>query len=435
MATRTTDQLKHKPLLAAIAKHQAAGTTGKFSDGRGLSLVMTAAGHCRWVHKFQWKGRTIERWLAGEYPDETSLAQAREVRDADRQMLRDGINPVAAAKRAAVAAKGVPTFAEYAKAHVAFLAPKTLKARKTWLRQMTGEDTEGESVGALAAMPIDAIALEHVKGVILPLWFSKPTTAKELCDRIRRVIDHRETNARPDSERRNPAEFARIERKAIGKPFWSTSPSTVRRCPIALRCPAFLAKLSDRPSLAARVLEMVVATGCRVNEITGLRWCEIDWRRRVIVIPATRMKAQDDAEGEAHVVPLTRQMVAVLRRAVPPTGIRKPTDLVFPNRKGNPFHSKDILVQVWAVSGGGPATTHGFRSAFTDWGTSMGHRRLPAFDHDLMQVTIAHKIGNTVSQAYQRDRWLDRRRAVYREWSVFCSGAATAVVIPFRRVA
>jgi hypothetical protein len=51
-----------------------------------------------------------------------------------------------------------------------------------------------------------------------------------------------------------------------------------------------------------------------------------------------------------------------------------------------------------------------------------------------MNVVLAHQIGDEVSQAYLRDRWLDRRRVVMREWSRFCL-PPTAVVLPFRRAA
>ena len=101
MAKRTADKLKHKELLAEIAKLRAAHATGGFGDGAGLTLVVTAAGRARWVHKYQWQGRTAERWLPGDFPDGLGLAQAREMRDADRKLLREGQNPIACGRCAA----------------------------------------------------------------------------------------------------------------------------------------------------------------------------------------------------------------------------------------------------------------------------------------------------------------------------------------------
>jgi integrase len=432
MSKRIINKLRHKELVADIARLRAAETTGKFGDGGGLSLVVTSAGRARFVHKFQWRGRTAERWLPGDFPDDLSLAEARDLRDADRKLLRAGDNPITAAKAEAEAARGVPTFAEYARSHVQFLAPGKPKGRAAWLRQMTGDDTDGVTVGLLATMAIDDIAMEHVKSVIAPLWVSNAPTAKELCARIRRVLDHRQTNARPDDERRNPADFARIER-AIGKRFQHKHKG---RASLAYEAvPAFLAALRGRPQLSARVLEWTILNGCRVNEATGAQWGEVDLKARTWTIPAERMKSQDDSEGEPHVIPLSRAALSVLRRALPPHQEPEPADLIFPNRKGRPFNHKCVLEHVKAVTGGGSETTHGFRASLMAWGTAIPHRKREPFSRDLMNVCLAHELGDEVSQAYLRDRWLARRRVVMREWSRFCDPPTVPVVIPFRRAA
>jgi integrase len=424
MAKRTANNLKHKEVLADIARLRAANKAATFGDGGGLALILTPAGRARFVHKFQWQGRTVERWLPGEFPETIKLAEARALRDADREQLRAGVNPLAAAKAAVVAAAGVPSFADYARTNAAFLAPDSANAKASWLRQMTGERTAGVTVGALAAMPIDSIGQDDVKAVIAPIWFAKPATAKELCGRIRRVLEHRQVNARPDDERRNPADFERIT-QAIGKKL--ELDSTPRAALPWEDVPAFLAQLATRPQMSARALEMIVATGCRVNEITGSRWQEVDWKARTLTIPASRMKT-----GEKHVVPLSLAMVRVLRAVAPPQGAR-PTDLIFPNGKGKPYATKDVLVHVKALAGAAP-TTHGFRSALSDWGLAMPHRG-HQFSPDLMDKVIAHKVANRVRRAYQRDTWLERRRIVMREWSRFCAGSASATVLAFRLAA
>lgn len=430
MAKRTANKLTHKTLMADIARLRATDQAATFGDGNGLYLIVTPAGRARFMHRFRWQGRAAERWLPGDYPNELALTEARDIRDADRKLLRDGINPIVAAKSRFALSKGVPTFAEYAKAHADFLAPNRRNGQVSWLRQMTGEDTKGVTVGKLAGMPIDSISMDDVKTVIAPLWFCHPTTAKEVCGRIRRVLDHRQVNARPDDDRVNPADFERIER-AIGRKYEAHHKSRV-----ALdyeKVPAFLGKLSERPQLSARALEMVIATGCRVNSILNARWDFIDWRARTLTIPAWLMKAEHDTHGEAHVVPLSLTMVRILRRAMPATGY-KPTDLIFPNSKRKPFHGRDILGIVKEVSGDATVTTHGFRTSLMGWGTAMDHRARPAFDRDLMDVVLAHKLGGNVQQAYLRDRWLARRRIVMREWSRYCVPPA-AVVLPFRKAA
>jgi integrase len=430
MAKRAADKLKHKELLREIAKLRTAEQTATFGDGGGLALVVTKAGKARFVHRYRWQNRTVERWLPGEFP-ELGLSEAREMRDADRKLLRDGINPIMAARAAAETARGVPTFAAYAKAHVAFLAPNGPRARLSWLRQMTGEDTTGETVGMLASMLIDDIRLEHVKMVIAPLWLAKPATAKELCGRIRRVLDHRQVNARPDDERANPADFGRIQR-ALGQRYRHRNEP---RAALPWReVPSLLARLATQPQIDARAAEFAIATGCRIGEALGARWGEIDLRARTWTIPKERL----GKTGEAHVVPLTIAMMKVLRQVRPMDRRRDPGDLIFPNSKGTRCHAKDVLVRVKSAANDPAVTTHGFRSALVGWGTAIphphGHGAVAPYSRDLMDVCLAHQIGSEVSQSYLRDRWLERRRVVMAEWSRFCLSPA-AEVIPFRRAA
>lgn len=431
MAKRTTNNLKHKELIAEIAKLRAAEQTGEWSDGGGLKLVLTPAGRARWVHKFQWQGRTRARMFPGCFPDEIGLAEARDLRDADRKLLRDRKDPIAEAKATTEVAKGVPSFAEYAREHAAYLAPKEARSRKTWERQMGLVETDGASVGALGKLPVDEVALADVKAVIEPLWASQPPTAKEVLGRIRRVLDHRFANT-GQFERRNPAEFGLIER-AIGQRY---EHQTQHRAALDYAdLPGFIATLRARPGLKARCLETAILTGCRINEITGLRWDEIDLRKRTITIPASRMKTQDDEVGEDHVIPLSLATVRVLRKVWRETPVACRRDLVFPNRKGRPLDDSDVVKIVHAIAGSGVASTHGFRSTITDWGTSVPHRARAAFSKDLMMAVIAHALGDQTDRAYLRSRWLEQRRAVMREWSRYLADAPIAEVIPFRRAA
>ena len=68
------------------------------------------------------------------------------------------------------------------------------------------------------------------------------------------------------------------------------------------------------------------------------------------------------------------------------------------------------------------ATTHGMRSAARSWMTDQG----VAFE--LAEATLAHVVGNSVVQAYQRSSMLERRRPLMQSWSDFVTGANDNVV-------
>ena len=58
--------------------------------GGGLYFGMTASGHRHFIHSLPWRGKGAERAIPGRYPDETSLASARALRDEDRMLRRGG---------------------------------------------------------------------------------------------------------------------------------------------------------------------------------------------------------------------------------------------------------------------------------------------------------------------------------------------------------
>jgi integrase len=429
--TRPTKQLDPKKLLSevtALRRQNAAlpadqRREGKWSEPGGLVLKLKPNGRAYFVHFYRFGGRDCERVL-GDYPEQMVLSEARRQRNLDKTML-PGVNPKAhydAIARATMGSKH-PTFSAYALAHTEFLAAglKSEGAKSTWLRQITGAAKKGCSVGHLASMPMDRITMQEVIKVIRPLWFTSPFNAERLSARIAAVWDHWQVNSAPDDDRKNPADWGRLQR-AVGvecKHVESHHPALPHE-----QAPEFMLGLQKRLSMSARCLEMVIASGCRVGEITELRREEIDRQRGVMVIPAERMKTQHHAdEPEPHVVPLSRWMLQILDSVQPLNG--QTTGLVFPAPDGQAYWPKSILMNVRALKAvsvkGEAATTHGFRSTIHDWGTSMPHGEHAPFEIDLMETVLAHKLRGETCQAYQRDRWVERRRVVMEQWGRFCA--------------
>jgi integrase len=71
--------------------------------------------------------------------------------------------------------------------------------------------------------------------------------------------------------------------------------------------PTFLRQLREANGAAARALEFCILTAARSAEAIGARWSEIDFGRRLWVVPAHRMKA--DVE---HIVPLGNSAMTLL---------------------------------------------------------------------------------------------------------------------------
>ena len=64
---------------------------------------------------------------------------------------------------------------------------------------------------------------------------------------------------------------------------------------------------------------------------------------------------------------------------------------------------------------------HGFRSTFRDWAAET-----TAYPNEMVEMALAHTVGNKVEAAYRRGDMFDRRRRLMKDWATHCmTGAAS----------
>jgi integrase len=124
--------------------------------------------------------------------------------------------------------------------------------------------------------------------------------------------------------------------------------------------------------------------------------------------------------GRPHIVPLSPQALDVFRRAA---RRRIPaTDLVFYGLKPKTPLSDMTLLKILRDMDAG-VTVHGFRSAFRDWVAERTD-----YPGEIAEAALAHAIPNKVEAAYRRTDFLEKRRALMRDWGNFCIPARLAAV-------
>lgn len=428
MTKRKTELLDHNTLRAEVARYKAAGMTGSWNDGGGLTLRLTPAGKARFVHRYTFRGRTPEHWLPGEYPTEITLTEARHMRDTDRALVAADKDPLAATAEDLE----VPTLEAFCRKYFRKLAPKCERddpVNSCWMRDMT------HRIGHLGKVPISDVRLTDVEAALRHYWDGDRATptAERLVGRIRRAVDLWHALERPNDDTwRNPITMPRLKARLGDEPHVVKNQTSLP----FMELPAVMAALREVDSMPARLAEFTILTGVRTVEAREARWQEIDWRARTWTIPATRMKGRKE-----HVVPLSLGMVRCLRRAAKNLPCR-PTDLMFPSFawvgikpvEPQPFNPHPARYALRDAAPGSAATLHGMRAALTAWGVAVRHRRQPPFELQLMDKCLAHikvKDHDPVSAAIRHyahnagvDPFLDRRRVVMREWSVFLDGRA-----------
>ena len=142
----------------------------------------------------------------------------------------------------------------------------------------------------------------------------------------------------------------------------------------------------------------------RSGEIRHIRPDQIDFDKRLLVIPADIMKTKKD-----HLVPLHSSVVRLLELALELSN----DDFIFPGaRRGRPISENTLNMALRSLGyDKDTAVFHGFRSSFSTLG-----REVHRFEDDLIERQLAHIDRNAVRAAYDRSHRLEERTAMQRLW-------------------
>jgi integrase len=409
--------------LSAVQVAKAKGPA-VLHDGGGLYLRVSHTGSKSWVFRFQLDGKRRDMGL-GPYP-EISLAEARGRATEHRRLRYDGIDPLDAkaaqrqAQRLAVA-KG-RTFRECA---AEFVEKNRAGWRNAKHRQQWENTLATYVYPILGELPVAAIDTGLVMQVLDPIWTEKPETASRVRGRIEAVLDA--ATVRGFRQGPNPAQWK--GNLAHTLPSRAKVRKVVHYAALPFNdMPEFFAALRSRPGMAARALEFAVLTAARTGEVLGARWGEIDLTTKVWTIPGDRMKA-----GREHRVPLSDPALALLETVRPlALGMDGTPSLgapLFPGpRRALPMSNMTMLMLLRRMKRD-DLTAHGFRSTFSDWAAEGS-----AYPREVVEMALAHTIGNKVEAAYRRGDLFEKRRRLMKDWASLCETTPLAVeMVPLRQ--
>jgi hypothetical protein len=237
----------------------------------GLGLQI-AGGAKSWILRFALNGRRPELGLGG-FPGVT-LAEARQrARDA-RSQLRQGINPIDAARadRSAAAAKRAAskTFSQCAAAFIAAKSPQWANAKHAAQWTATLRTYAEPIIGSLVVGDIDT---PQILDILQPIWLDKTETATRVRGRIENVLDW--AIARGYRAGPNPARWKSHLAVMLAAPGKVAKVEHHASVPFA-RLPAFMAQLRSAEGQGARALEFAILCAARSGEVRGATWSGID---------------------------------------------------------------------------------------------------------------------------------------------------------------
>lgn len=369
----------------------------KRGDSGGLYLLVMPNGGRWWRLKYRIEGK--EKLLSlGTYPD-VSLKRAREKRNEARAKIADNLDPSAErrAENRAKAARDANSFRAVALEWFDKRA-STWKARHADDVRRRLERNLFPDLGDLAIATISAPQLL--------------AAARKVESRGAHDLAHRMVGVAGQVFRYGVA-TGRCERDPSGDLRGALTPHKPQNqaainpeeLPALLKAIDGYSEIGDRQTALA--LRLLCLTFVRTSELIGAEWSEfrnLDGDNSTWEIPADRMKG-----AAAHVVPLSRQSVAIL-------GVLRTlaagSRYVLPGRNPDkPISNNTLLFALYRLGYKGKMTGHGFRAVASSALNEAGFRP------DVIERQLAHKETNKVRAAYNRTEYLPERRAMMQQWA------------------
>jgi integrase len=373
----------------------------KLYDDGGLFLIVKPSGGKLWRLKYRYRGKE-QQLSIGVFPD-VGLKDARERRDDARKLIAGGVNPAFEKKRAAAAAavSSANTFKAVADEFIDKGEREGLKgittAKGRWLLALLEP--------AIGDRPIAEIDPYEILAVLRRIELSgRYETAKRLLSFSSRIFRYAVATTRAKHNAAADLKGALVSPK-VKHHAAIIDPQGVGALLRAIE------GFDGHPS-TKWALRLAPHVFVRPGELRRAEWSEIDLDKALWRIPGSRMKMNRE-----HVVPLSRQAVAILKEAKQLTGGGR---FVFPSVR-TPLRpmSENTLNAALRRLGytSDEMTAHGFRSTASTLLNESGK-----WSADAIERALAHGDTDSVRAAYHRGAHWQERVGMAQWWSDYLDG-------------
>ena len=387
----------------AIRKAKPESKPRRLFDGGGLYLEIAPNGGKWWRLKYRHAGKE-KRLSLGTYP-ETDLKAARAKRDEARKLIAAGLDPSAERKAGTLRARsaGANTFESVA---------------LQWLELKQHDWTEKNAIKERGRL------VNHV----FP-WIGKLPIAEVGTVEIRSILDRIVKGRNIDTAHRVRMTMSCVFRYAIAHERAERDPAAALADYLPAHRKKHFAHITD-PTLLGELLRAIdgfsgqYATTCalklapmlflRPGELRQGEWSEVDLDKALWAVPARRMKLNKasklDPSSPPHLVPLSRQAVAVLRDLHALTGNGK---LLFPGARHRDVPMSDATMNAALKRMGFDVDTiqpHGFRHTASTALNEMG------FPPEAIERQLSHR-ERGIAGVYNKAKHMPERVKLMQAWA------------------
>ncbi|EJX0633462.1 integrase arm-type DNA-binding domain-containing protein [Salmonella enterica] len=405
----------------AIRKTKPTEKPFKLADSSGLYLLIKPNGSKLWYMKYRIDGK--EKKLAfGPYPD-ISLFKARQLRDAARAKVREGVDPSADKKIAQQKKKNGHTFRQ--------IAMNWHGEHRRWSEHYANTIQRRLEMYVFPDIGDSLIDQITTETLLFTLRKVENKGFLEITARLKNYVTEIMRYAvKKQLIKSNPALDLDGE---FTPPETSHYPALpLDKLPELLtRTDSYCGRLLTRYALKLSLLSFV-----RSSELRFARWSEIDWQQKLWVIPeereqienvrfshrGTKMKTQ-------HIVPLSEQAITILKQTEALSGH---LSFIFPGEYDQDKCMSDNTVnkalRVMGYDTKKEICGHGFRAMACSALSESG-----LWSKEAIEKQMSHQERNSVRAAYiHKAEYLEERTAMMQWWADYLDANTGVYISPYQ---
>ncbi len=379
----------------------------KISDSGGLFILIATTGGKLWRYSYRFDGKQKTLSL-GSYPD-TGLKEARERHAAARKILAAGIDPNENRKNE-IATKKLSTANSF-----------ELVAREWWQSHMKNKaESHKEKV------------IRRFEIYLFP-WLGKKPISEITAPQFLEVIKRIEKQNKPETAHRTLQTAGQVFRYAVQKgmvirdvtaDLKGAIPATTTKHMAAFTEPKDVAELlraldGFNGTLTVQcAIKLAPLVFVRPGELRMAKWADIDLKSATWQYLVSKTKTN-------HIVPLSTQAIAILLELHPLSGHG---EYVFQGGHSPLKPMSESAVNAALKRMGYDTKTqitgHGFRAM----ARTILHERLNIDPH-IIEHQLAHKVPDTLGNAYNRTKFIAQRTAMMQAWGDYLDELKTGAKV------
>jgi len=346
-----------------------------------------------------------------------SLAEARQRAFELRKLILEGIEPLEEKKQGNI----TKALAEAKRIMFADVAQKCIESKKLEWKNNKHKAQWTSTINTYVNPIIGKLSVQDINtNLILKIfeqpiknkttlkegtfWTTKTVTATRVRQRVEAILDW--AKARGYFQGDNPARLKGHLDQLLQDP---NKIHQVRHQPAVpySQINTFVSELRAKQSNGSLALEFLLLTATRTSETLQAKWNEINFEKKLWVIPAEKTKTK-----KLHRVPLSSRAIEILCIMQP----KSKGAFIFPTQIGKnrekPMSDMTLSSIMKDMPNFNSYVPHGLRSSFRDWASEE-----TTYQNETAELALAHKIANKTEGSYRRGDQLDKRIKMMQDWN------------------